>query len=109
MHFMRDDYAVKLAETIEAVIGQYPESSVVITDANGTPPKQLADMENLVVQGVDAIIVIPIDEKAILPAIKKANDKNIPVVAITCARVWGRIGTRPHKRESGRRVFRTRR
>lgn len=83
MHFMRDDYAVKLAETVEAVMAQYPESSVIITDANGAPPKQLADIENLVVQGVDAIIVIPIDEKAILPAIRKANEKNIPVVAIT--------------------------
>jgi len=83
MHFMRDDYAVRLVETIETVVARHPGSKVVVTDANATPPKQLADMENLVVQGVDAIIVIPIDEKAILPAIKKANDKNIPVVAIT--------------------------
>lgn len=83
MHFMRDDYAVRMVETVQVVVAQYPGSKVVITDANASPPKQLADMENLVVQGVDAIIVIPIDEKAILPAIKKANDKNIPVVAIT--------------------------
>ena len=83
MHFMRDDYAVKMVETVQAVVARHPGSKVVVTDANGTAPKQLADMENLVVQGVDAIIVIPIDEKAILPAIKKANDKNIPVVAIT--------------------------
>ena len=56
---------------------------MIITDANADPPKQLSDMENLVVQGVDAIIVVPIDEKAILPAIRKANQANIPVVAIT--------------------------
>lgn len=83
MHFMRDDYAVKLVDTVKAVVAQHPESSVVVTDANATPQKQLADIENLVVQGVDAIIVIPIDEKAILPAISKANDRNIPIVAIT--------------------------
>lgn len=83
MHFMRDDYAVKLVDTVKAVVAQHPESSVVVTDANATPQKQLADIENLVVQGVDAIIVIPIDEKAILPAISMANDRNIPIVAIT--------------------------
>ena len=83
MHFMRDDYAVKLVDSVRAEMAKYPDASVVVTDANASPPKQLADMENLVVQEVDAIIVIPIDEKAILPAIAKANDKNIPVVAIT--------------------------
>jgi ribose transport system substrate-binding protein len=83
MHFMRDDYAVKLVETVTAIVAERPDMSIVVTDANATPQKQLADIENLVVQGVDAIIVVPIDEKAILPAIRKANDANIPVVAIT--------------------------
>jgi ribose transport system substrate-binding protein len=83
MHFMRDDYAVTLVDTVRSIVKQYPEIRLVVTDANGTPQKQLADIENLVVQGVDAIIVVPIDEKAILPAIRKANDKHIPVVAIT--------------------------
>jgi ribose transport system substrate-binding protein len=83
MHFMRDDYAVKLVDTVTAIVEQHPDIRIVVTDANGTPQKQLADIENLVVQGVDAIIVVPIDEKAILPAIRKANIAGIPVVAIT--------------------------
>lgn len=83
MHFMRDDYAVKLVATVKKVAAQYPGSSVVTTDANASAQKQIADMENLLVQRVDAIIVIPIDEKAILPAIKLANAENIPVIAIT--------------------------
>jgi len=83
MHFMRDDYADKLVESIETAVSAYPQASVVVTDANGTAQKQLADMENLVVQAVDAIIVVPIDEKAILPAIRAANAQKIPVVAIT--------------------------
>jgi len=83
MHFMRDDYAVRLVDTVTEVVAQHPDIRLVVTDANATPQKQLADIENLVVQGVDAIIVVPIDEKAILPAIRKANDANIPVIAIT--------------------------
>ena len=83
MHFMRDDYAVRLADTVREVIGQQPGAHVVVTDANADPGKQLADVENLVVQNVDAIIVVPIDEKAILPALRKASQQHIPVVAIT--------------------------
>ena len=83
MHFMRDDYAIRLAETVETTIAEYRGSETIVTDANADPAKQLADMENLVVRGVSAIIVVPIDEKAILPAIRKATEANIPVVAIT--------------------------
>jgi ribose transport system substrate-binding protein len=83
MHFMRDDYAVAVVDTIEAVALQRPGARLVVTDANATAAKQLADMENLVVQGVDAIIVVPIDEKAILPGIDRANAAGIPVIAIT--------------------------
>jgi len=83
MHFMRDDYAVKVVDTITDVAAGHPRSKVIVTDANATASKQLSDMENLVVQRVDAIIVIPIDEKAILPGIRKANALDIPVIAIT--------------------------
>jgi ribose transport system substrate-binding protein len=83
MHFMRDDYAVKVVETIEAVAARHAGAKITVTDANANASKQLSDMENLVVQGVDAIIVIPIDEKAILPGIRQANAKGIPVIAIT--------------------------
>lgn len=83
MHFMRDDYAVTLVQSVKDVASQHPGATVIVTDANGAPQKQLDDVENLVVQGVDAIIVVPIDEKAILSAIRKANKADIPVVAIT--------------------------
>ncbi len=83
MHFMRDDYAINCVDAVKAVAAKYPGSRVVVTDANADPPKQLADMENLIAQGVNAIIVVPFDEKAILPAIETANKKNIPVIAIT--------------------------
>jgi ribose transport system substrate-binding protein len=83
MHFMRDDYAVKVIETIESIAATHPDSKVIVTDANANPAKQLADFENLVAQEVDAIIVIPIDEKAIRPGIRRANAIGIPVITIT--------------------------
>jgi ribose transport system substrate-binding protein len=83
MHFMRDDYAINCVDAVKAVAAKYPGSKVIVTDANADPPKQLTDMENLLAQNVDAIIVVPFDEKAILPAIETANKRNIPVIAIT--------------------------
>lgn len=83
MHFMRDDYANRLVETVKARIAEFRGSTTIVTDANADPAKQLADIENLVVRGADAIIVVPIDEKAILPAIGNARQQGIPIVAIT--------------------------
>ena len=83
MHFMRDDYASAVVQSIKKTVASQPGASVVVTDANGEAAKQLTDMENLVAQKVSAIIVIPIDEKAILTGIRRANAAGIPVVAIT--------------------------
>jgi ABC-type sugar transport system substrate-binding protein len=80
MHFMRDDYANAVVQSIKKTAGA---TAVVVTDANGQAAKQLADVENLIARKVSAIIVVPIDEKAILPAIRAANESRIPVVAIT--------------------------
>jgi len=83
MHFMRDDYAVRLAETVGQVVAEHPGAELRVTDANADAARQLTDVENLVIQGVDALIVVPIDERAILPGIRQANARNIPVIAIT--------------------------
>lgn len=83
MHFMRDDYSVRLVETMRDVVSGHPGASIIVTDANATPHKQITDLENLIVQDVDAIIVVPIDEKAVLPAIRRSNAASIPVIAIT--------------------------
>jgi len=83
MHFMRDDYAVRLAETVGEVVAEHPGTELRVTDANSDAARQLTDVENLVIQGVDALIVVPIDERAILPGIRRANARNIPVIAVT--------------------------
>jgi len=83
MHFMRDDYATAVIQSIKKTVATQPGGSVIVTDANGEASKQLTDLENLVAQRVSAIIVVPIDEKAILTGIRRANAAAIPVIAIT--------------------------
>lgn len=44
--------------------------------------KQMQIVENLITQRVDAILIAPSGSKEIVPAIKKANDAGIPVIAV---------------------------
>jgi ribose transport system substrate-binding protein len=54
--------------------------NIVEVNANGDIATQTSQMEDLISQGVDAIIANPIDSDAIVPAEQKAVDANIPVI-----------------------------
>lgn len=97
MHFLRDDYASTLVQSIRAAAAAHPGTRVIVADANNSAAKQLTDIENLVVQKVSAIIIVPIDEKATLSGLRKANAANIPVIAVTqipSAKVAATVGAR---------------
>ena len=56
-------------------------ASYVSADAQSSSAKQLADIESLIAQGVDALIVLGQDTQAVIPAVQAAVDEDIPVVA----------------------------
>jgi len=49
---------------------------------DGDNAGQIAALENMVAGGVKGILITPSDSKAILPAIKKARDKGVLVIAL---------------------------
>ncbi|HEY5836738.1 sugar ABC transporter substrate-binding protein [Streptomyces sp.] len=49
---------------------------------DGDNAGQIAAIENMVASGVKGILITPSDSKAILPAIKKARDKGVMVIAL---------------------------
>ena len=53
----------------------------ISADAQASPAKQLTDVESLIAKGADVLIVLAMDNEAILPAVKKATDEGIPVIA----------------------------
>ena len=53
----------------------------VSADAGGSPEKQLSDVDGLISKGATALIILAMDKDAIVPALAKAKQKNIPVVA----------------------------
>ena len=52
----------------------------VLTPESGDPALQIAIMEDLISQGVDAICCVPNDPEALIPTIQKARDAGITVV-----------------------------
>ena len=57
-------------------------SQVVVVNRNGGPTEQIADLESLISQGVDAIILNPTDREALNSVIESAIDQGIVVVAV---------------------------
>ncbi len=51
-------------------------------DGQNSAPKQSADVEAMIVQGVDGIVISPADVQALAPAIRSAVEAGIPVVTV---------------------------
>jgi D-xylose transport system substrate-binding protein len=56
-------------------------ATYISTDAGSSAEQQLADVENLISQGADALIILAQDGTAILPAVQSALEQGVPVVA----------------------------
>ncbi len=55
---------------------------LTIVDAQDDSAKQMTDLEDLVVQGVDVIIINPVDSDAIVTSVETLNEKQIPVITV---------------------------
>jgi len=55
---------------------------VVVVNRNGGPTEQIADLESLISQGVNAIILNPTDREALNSVIESAIEQGIVVVAV---------------------------
>jgi len=69
-----DEPAIKAVLDAEGV-------TYISTDAGSSTEQQIADVENLITQGADALIILAQDGTAILPAVQSALDQGIPVIA----------------------------
>ena len=56
-------------------------ATYISSDAQSSSSKQLADVESLMAQGIDALILLAQDAEAVIPALQAAADEGIPVIA----------------------------
>lgn len=54
-------------------------------------PEQLSQVEDVIVKKPDAIVFVPVDYKALVPAVEKMNEAGIPVVNLTDHMAGGKI------------------
>jgi ribose transport system substrate-binding protein len=64
---------------------------LIVTSGDFDLAKQQSQIENFVVQKVDAIILCPADSKGIAPAIEHANEAKIPVFTADIAAQGGQV------------------
>src|SRR6476646_91930 len=67
-------------------------SDLFITDAGGDVNKQIADVEDLLSKGIDALLITPASPDALVPVVQKALDAGIPVVVFNSS-IAGDIAT----------------
>ncbi len=55
---------------------------LIVLDSQNDPTKELANIEDLLTQEVSVILINPTDSDAVGNAIKRANEKNIPIITL---------------------------
>ncbi len=57
-------------------------ATLISTNANGEIAKQVTDIQGMITQGVDMLIVAPLNSDGLQPAFDAAREKGIPVVTV---------------------------
>ena len=75
-------FFVHMMNQIKAEAGTLGNITVTESDGQRSSPKQTADVEAAITQGVDGIVISPNEVDALAPALQEAVDAGIPVVTI---------------------------
>jgi len=75
-----DSYQTTYEQAFVAAAEANPNVEAVVLDAGGDVARQIAQMEDLIQQEVDAIIIWPTNGEAVIPAVRKAYKADIPVI-----------------------------
>lgn len=87
---LNNPFFVTLKEGAEAE-AQKQGIEITTVDAQNDPAKQTSDIEDLIQQGVDALVINPTDSAAIVAAIESANSAGIPVITVDRSAEGGEV------------------
>lgn len=66
---------------------------IVILDSQNDPSKELGNVEDLLIKGIDVLLINPTDSDAVVSAVKAANRNKVPVVTLDRASNGGTVVT----------------
>lgn len=74
-------YGVAQKAAFEAAVGDYfPKMTFVTTDGQGDAVTQSSQVRDLITQGIDVLVITPLETDSLAPVVKAAKDAGIPVV-----------------------------
>jgi ribose transport system substrate-binding protein len=77
-----EPYRAAQNKIMQRDIAKYPDCELVIQDAQQDNARQVAQIENFILQGVDVLIVAPNEAAPITAPVKQAKEKGIKVVCL---------------------------
>lgn len=77
-----DKWQTYLYDAIQAEADSMDDVEVIFTDAKDDSSIQIANMENLIAQDVDAIIIVMVDTEGSKPYVKMCEDAKIPLIGV---------------------------
>jgi inositol transport system substrate-binding protein len=80
---MSEEFMTMLRGAMERKLADYPDVELIINDGEGRPDRQAAQLDSFIGQGVDAVIISPVDADALAPSVKAVAAAGIPI--ITCS------------------------
>ena len=78
---LQSPFYVQLKDGAEAA-AKADGDTLIFLDANGDVSKQNNDIQDLITQGVNAIIINPVNPDAVVPSLEAAAAANIPVITV---------------------------
>jgi ribose transport system substrate-binding protein len=77
-----DPWRVAFNNQMQRAVAKHPNFKLVLVNAQRDSSKQVADVENLMTQKVDALIISPNEAAPLTAIVKRAYDKGMPVIVL---------------------------
>jgi ribose transport system substrate-binding protein len=85
-----DELQIAWSDNLTAVV-EAAGGEVILVDSQNDIAKQIADIEDLLAQDIDYLVINPVDEAGIVPAVEAANEAGVPVITIDRAAGGGEV------------------
>ena len=85
-----DELQIAWSNGLKSVI-EKDGGSVIVVDSQNKIAKQIADIEDLLTQGINYLVINPVDEAGIVPAIEADKKANVPVFTIDRGAGGGKV------------------
>lgn len=82
MSSFSDKWQTYLQDGVREFDAEHDDVEIMMTDGKDDPAVQLNQVETLLTQGVDAIVIVPVDISAMTPIIRQCKDAGVKLIVV---------------------------